>query len=200
MSVRELRCVVTDYLTSFPSWNLWRGQCIVRESRPLLQQIGFERLRTGAYRPSSAIRILCAPDSAAFPQFLSIKYQSIYPKNHARMRDGVIEAMKREFVPSIVEPLVPTDVLQLYESQEIIKSHDAHALAGFNAYLGRWDRALYWCGEFPKLVEMLGHGWESWDRERGEFLRLLEKKIVSGAASEWLDGVISQERRRLGLE
>ncbi len=196
----ELKAITRDYLSAFPSWHLVTKHCIGREVNPILQQIWFEALRTGAYRPMAAIHVLCAPEAGGLVQMLSIKYQSIYPKNHAQMRDRVIDAMKREFVPSIVEPLVPTDVLQLYESKQILKSPDAHALAGFNAYLGRWERALYWCREFPKLVEAIGHGWQPWDREQGAYLRVLEEKSASGTATEWLEGVISQERRRLGLE
>ena len=61
-SASELREVVEDCRRrAFAAWRLLGGCFLVREAGPVLQEIGFERLSCGEYRPISAVRVLVVP-------------------------------------------------------------------------------------------------------------------------------------------
>lgn len=201
MTLKELRPVVEDYHRMFRDWKILEGELLGRECGPLLQYIGFERLSTGAYRPTCGVYYLCVPDrdGSLGPQWLNVKVRQVHPREHESLRDKVVEAIHREIVPSVDARLDGKQVLRLHEEREILRSPDAHHLAALNAYLGYDQRALYWCSQFSILVEQLGLGWQDFDYKRRAFLDQLEKWIKSGNAKEQLDRVLQEERRKWGL-
>jgi hypothetical protein len=113
--------------------------------------------------------------------------------------NSVIEAIHRESAPSVDEQLLPEQVLAIHEGREPIRSPDAHHLAALNAYIGRIDRALYWCNRFPELVNQHGLGWQDFDHKRQAFLTNLKQWIEAGQAKEQLDHIVQAERRQWGL-
>ena len=197
----ELRPFMADYHRAFPAWQLLLPGLIARESGPLLQIIALERLSTGSYRPTCGVYYLCVPDrdGSLGPQWLNIKVRVVDPRAHDRLRDGVIEAIRRESVPSVDEQLQPEQVLAIHEGREPIRSPDAHHLAALNAYVGRSDQALYWCNRFPELVNQHGLGWQDFDHKRQAFLTNLKQWIKAGQAKEQLDHIVQAERRQWGL-
>jgi hypothetical protein len=107
--------------------------------------------------------------------------------------------MRREFVPSMDLPLDVPEVLDLYEKKAAPSDPQAFSLAALNAYLGRDERAVYWCAQFPKLIDRLGIEWQEADRKRSAFLQDLETWIRNGEAREQLERVLQEERRKWGL-
>jgi hypothetical protein len=200
LTLKELRPVVEDYHRAFPSWQLLEAELLGRESGPLLQVIGFERLSGGSYRVICGIYYLCIPDrDGRFGvQFLSIK-RSIHPREHTSLRDKVVEAIHQEIIPSVDVPLAPEQVLAMHEANEPIRSPDAHHLAALNAYLGHNERALYWCSRFTELVNSHGLGWQDFDYKRRAFLDQLEQWLKAGEAKQRLERVLQEERRKWGL-
>jgi hypothetical protein len=202
MTAKELRPFVDDYHRAFPDWQLLEGgELFGRESGPLLQYIGFERLSTGAYRPTCGIYYLCVPDrdGSLGPQWLNVKVRQVKAREHESFREKVLEAIHTEIVPNVDAQLDADQVLRMHEAYEFIRSPDAHSLAALNAYLGNDDRALFWCLEFPRLVEQLGLGWQDFDVKRREFLEQLEKWIRAGEAKQQLERILQKERRKWGL-
>jgi hypothetical protein len=201
LTLPELRPFVADYHRAFPGWQMLAPEIIARESGPLLQYIALERLSTGSYRPTCGVYYLCVPerDGSLGPQWLNIKLRIVDPRAHERLHDKVIEAIHREIVPSVDTPLLPEKVLALHEGRELIRSPDAHHLAVLNAYLGRNERALYWCSRFPELVNHNGLGWQDFDHKRQAFLTSLKQWIEVGQVKQQLDCVIQAERRHWGL-
>lgn len=203
MTLKELRPFVADYHKVFDTWSLVKPEILVRESGPVLQYIGFERLSWGDYRPSSAIYVMCVPErdgAGCGPQLLNVKVRSIDPRAHGRLYDKVVEAMKSEFFPRVEESLIPEVVLDLFEEQAVPKSPEAVPLAALNAYFGHDNRALYWCERFSQLVEELGHGWQEWDIRRRTFLEQLAEWIRNGQAKERLEEILQAERKSWGLQ
>jgi hypothetical protein len=200
MTLKELEPIVADYHRALPNWHVLEKELIARESGPILQYIGFERLSTGAYRVQYGIYYLCVADrdGGFVPNYLSVK-QSIHARAHNSMRDKVVEAIHKEIVPSVDALLDPEQVLSLHEAHEPIRSPDAHHLAALNACLGHDDRALYWCCRFPELVEETGLGWHEWDYKRQAFLESLKQWIEAGEAKEQLEPIVQDERRKWGL-
>lgn len=141
------------------------------------------------------VRVLVAPGGGGLDRVLP----SVKARAHAHQLPKMIEAMRREFVPSVDAPLVPEEVLELCEREAIPKSPEAYSLAALSAYLDHHDRALYWCHRFPELVDQLAHGWQKWDVEQGDFLKKLESWIQAGEAREQLEHVLQAERKKWGL-
>jgi len=201
MTLKELQPIVADYHRAFPDWHLLEGEVLGRESGPLLQVIGFERLSGGDYRPSCAVFYLCVPDrDGGFgPQWLNIKVRVIHPRAHASLRDKAVEAIHKEIVPNVDAPLDPEQVLAMHETSNPVRSPDAHHLAALNAYLGHDERALYWCARFTELVNSHGLGWQDFDYKRRAFLDQLEQWLNAGEARRQLERVVQEERRKWGL-
>jgi len=202
MTLNELRPIAEDYYRAFTDWRFLEGELLARESGPVMQVIGFERLSTGSYRPVCGLYCLCIPDrDGRFGhQFLNVKVRQVHPRAHEITREKVVEAIRQEIVPSVDRPLVAEEVLELYERQaNPPRSLDAYSLAALNAYLGHDQRALYWCSRFTELVNESANRWQDFDYKRRAFLDQLEKWIHARNAKEQLDRVLQEERRKWGL-
>jgi hypothetical protein len=200
LTLSELQPIIEDYHRHFPTWRLLEGTLIARESGPLLQYIGFERLLGGAFRIQYGVYYLCVPDrDGGFPpQYLGIK-RSIYPRAHVSIRDKMLAAFHKEISPNIDVPLDVEQVLSMHENQTISRSSDAHHLAALNSYLGHDRRALHWCDRFFELVEQPGMPWQECNTRRQAFLHSLRQWIATGTAKARLQEVVQEERRRWGL-
>jgi len=199
MSAAGLRGIVDDFRQrAFPHWRLIGNDRLVRESGPVVQQIGFERLRTGEYRPTGCIRVLVAPENAGLHRFLNVRDRSVFPEQHRDKFDDVVRAIRREFVPCVDEPLDAETSLAIYASEMPLQSGDAVAIAALAAYLSKWEIAAEWC---EKLIEMIGDGdIPGWQRTQKQFADSLAKWIESGTAVTELSRIMDQERQRLGLD
>jgi hypothetical protein len=201
ITLKELEPVVQYYQSQLPGWTLIRRATLVRMNGPVLQGITFDRLSYGAYRPVGYIRILTAPEvrgGMELPQFLDAK-MSIRLGEHERVREKIVDAMRHEFAPNITRPLDPFEVLKLCERKAIPTSPEAYSLATLNAYLGKKERALYWCSRFNKLVDALKRPWGDEDKERRAYLDLLEKWISEGTEKQHLEEVMQREREKWSI-
>jgi hypothetical protein len=198
ISLRELEPFVDQFYAYFPNWKRIDLDAFGREAGPIAQEIFFERLSYGTYRPTSYIRIFPVHSGTAFHQFLTV-VTSVRPCDHPSKFPRIVEAMHKEIVPSVDAPLSPEDILRRFEQREQYdKDVKAHDLAALNAYLGHDDRALYWCEQFPKLVEARGQfAWQDYDYERYAFLNQLEHWIKTREAKPRLEEAIQSERTRL---
>lgn len=198
MTLSELEPFVAQYHAQFPGWKRTFKEAFGRENGPIAQEIFFERLSYGTYRPASIIRFFVAPSGSAFHQFLAPPARESRPGEHDNRFPKIVEAMHKEIVPPVDGPLIPEDILRRYENQKQHRSPDAYHLAALNAYLGNEDRALHWCKEFVRLVEERGeYAWQHGDSERHAFLKQLEQWINTDEAKPRLEEVIQSERKRL---
>ena len=73
LSSSELREVVASFGAQFPGWNKLTGR-LVRTQGPIVQNIGFETLRSGGYRPVAGLRCVAIPEVAMLAQFLDMHF------------------------------------------------------------------------------------------------------------------------------
>lgn len=201
LSLKELEPFVQDYHRAFPKWRVLERTLIARESGPIMQGVGFQCVSTGKYRPVCAIYYLCVAgrDGGFGVQFLKHPVRDLDPLAHGRLRDKVVEAIRREIIPSVDAPLDPEEVLALHEAQEAIRSPDARDLAVLNAYLRHDERALHWCEQFAQLLNEQGSALPAVEHKRKAFLDELKGWINAGVATAQLDCIVQQERRHWGL-
>ena len=202
ISVAQINRVTTGYLSMLDGWQQVREDTIARAVGPVAQCIGFERLSDGTCRPVCYLRVLAAPDVPGvmeLPQHLNVKLRQFSLREHETTRDRIFEAMSSEFVPDIQRPLDPVLVLENYESEAIPNSAEAYSLSALSAFLGHPDRFQKWKHHFIELVDSLGY-WEEWDKERRAFLEKMDDWISKGTVTEQLEGVVEEERKKLGLE
>ena len=192
----ELEPLVKDYHEFFPKWDVFQRDTLIRLNGPVLQGVFLERQSRRAYQPMGFIRILAAPGGGGTPQRV---LDSVDSRGHKRELPKMVEAIRREFVPSVDAPLVPEEVLELCEREAIPKSPEAYSLATLNAYLGHEERALYWCHRFPELIDEERLGMQEWDLERRDFLIKLEGWIQGGEVREQLEQVLQTERKKWGI-
>ncbi|MCP4593040.1 MAG: hypothetical protein GY842_20085 [bacterium] len=191
----ELKPLLEDYHRVLPQWVAFQKDALIRANGPVLQSIFFERQSHREYRVLGCVRILVAPGGGGLDRVLP----SVQARGHAHAFPKMIEALRREFAPSVDAPLVPEEVLELCEREAIPKSPEAHSLAALNAYLGHEERALYWCRRFPELIDEERLGMQEWDLERRDFLNQLEGWTQTGKTREQLDLVLQHERQKWGL-
>lgn len=198
LSVSELLTFVKDYhQAAFPAWRLVGKDRLVREAGPVVQQIGFERLRTGEYRPTGAVRVLVAPHSAGLHRDLNIKVRSILPRQHERKLPDVVRAIRAEFVPSVEKPLDANEVLAIYLSENPLKAHDAYAIAALAAYLKQDKVALDWCQKFDDLIQ--GQAMPEWQCRQKDLVDRVRGWISEGRAVAALEKILQEELKRLSL-
>lgn len=193
MTVKRLREFVKDYVPSFPNWTAVKNEYFIRVKGPVAQVIGFEALRSGAYRPSHCIRILVAPQATMLHQFLDIKFREVFATEH-RMKIGlVIEAMKEQFIPAIRSPLVPKEVLGLCEDSSRQRIVDAYALAALNAVCRKKERAIEWLEVLSRLTEQPNRELYQWEREYLEFGNELRCQMEVNKEQIYLDEIRAVE-------
>lgn len=196
---RALRSIVKDYQeTAFPDWDLMWGSALVRRTGPVLQQIGFESLRSGEYRPMGSVRVLVVPDGGGLDRFLNIKDRSVLPEHHASKISDVVQAIHQEFIPSVSTPLNAENVLDVYAAESAIQSADALAIAGLAAFLGRYEVADEWCNRLETLTA--GEDLPAWKAAQRDFGQSIQVWIQAGTIQGELTQIMEQEQQKLRLK
>jgi hypothetical protein len=194
--------VARFYQDHLPGWRICRDGTLVRETPPVLQGVTLDRLSDGVYRPTGYVRVLVAPrDSWSFElaQDLNIKLRTIDRREHERLRDQVVAAMRAEFVPAMDRPLVAEEVLDLYEERAYPIVMEAYSLAALNAYLGHSGRAIGWCARFGELLAEKSATQQARLAQQCQFITQLESWLRAGTAREELEEVLERERRKWKL-
>lgn len=197
MTAKRLHEFVKAYAPSFPDWSLVNDEYFIRFEGPVAQVVGFEALRSGAYRPANGIRILVAPKAAMLLQFLDIKHRETFATEHEQKMNRVIEAMENQFHPSIRRPLNPKEVLELCEASASEKVNDAYALSALNASCGNRERAIEWLNVLSRLTEQSEQELFDWEQEYMGFGKRLRVEIESQNELAFLKGVQESEKVRL---
>ncbi|MFO0979217.1 MAG: hypothetical protein U0996_22605 [Planctomycetaceae bacterium] len=196
MTKSELRQYVEAYRPFFDNWTAVRGEGFVRISGPVAQQVWFENLRSGAYRPVSAISILVAKGGAMLHSFLDIRHREILPREHDLKFERVYRAMSEQFVPSIISPLNAIEVRQLCEERATGRINDAHSLSALNAYLGDYDAASKWIATLKRLTKDRTD-LEDWEVSCVRAANALEEAIANDNVKVALDEIRMSEESRL---
>ncbi|MCY2987167.1 MAG: hypothetical protein NTY19_04765 [Planctomycetota bacterium] len=198
LTKKQLADIVDVYHTKFSQWTVIGGERLVRLNGPVLQQIGFEILRSGAYRPSSGVRFLVAPGAAMLHQFLDIRHREILLREHGAAWERVIDAMEQQFVPSVRNPLRVEEVRDLCEHAAGQNTNACYGLAALNAYLGDTSRALVWCDRLNASVAASDPEPAAWQLEHLEFGRKLRDAIQEGKERSFLETEMTKETQLLG--
>ena len=196
MTKSELRQYVEAYHPFFSNWIAVRGECFLRISGPVAQQVWFENLRSGAYRPVTAVSILVAKKAVMLHKFLDIRHREILPREHQLKFEEVFNAMRDQFVPSIISPLNAIEVCQLCEEHAVERVNEAHSLSALNAYLGKFDTARKWIDILKRLTNDRTEI-EDWEKDCVRALNSLEEAIESDKVKVVLDEIRLSEESRL---
>jgi len=197
MTQKRLHEFVKAYVPAFPDWKLVNDEYFIRFGGPVAQVVGFEALRSGAYRPANGVRVLVAPKAAMLHQFLDIKNREVFATEHDQKMDAVIEAMEQQFAPAIRSPLVPKDILALCENSASERINDAYALSAFNASCGNRERAIEWLDILSRLTEQSEQELFDWEREYMEFGNELRRQIENQNEKSFLTNMCDTEKSRL---
>lgn len=197
----ELGAIVADYHRLLPGWQQIGADAVARADGPLMHCVGFECLRGGDYRPMNFVRALVTPEPAAgfFHQIPQSWPLTLLPRQHEEYYRRMFENMKHEFRPSITEGFDALKMLDLCDEDAVPKSSQAYALAALNAYVGREDRARYWCSRFPKLVDGVAYPWQPLDHQQKAFLDLLVGWLDTGEAKVRLQEILKDRRKKEGF-
>jgi len=193
---KQIREVADSYQPMFSDWKFIGGQAYVRMSGPVLQSVSFEALRSGGYRPSSAIEILVAPSVVLLHQFLDIQHRETLLRDHENRRTHVRDAMQQQFEPSIVQPLNAEEVFRKCEASATERISDACGVAALAGYLGKQSLALSWCDKGEAAVSSLGRDPADWEMKLLTFTRSLKEAIASGNERQLLDAELRKNIER----
>ncbi len=197
---KELTEIVRCYANVFPEWKIVGGNRLVRTNAIILQQIGFESLRYGAYRPVALIQVLPLPFLSMLHQELDIKHREIERREHPLMWQKVVAAMEQQFQPSIRKPLDLREVRDLCEqaNKVIAESRGRECiynlcmLSILNAYLGEREQALSYCQQMKDVPPPDSRTLFDWEISCLEFGNKLHKAIENGNERQFLDTVASE--------
>lgn len=191
MTKAQLRGLFKDYRSAFPEWSVEHDIVLTRTLGPVKQNIGFQALRDGAYRPSNSIHIAGAPGVGQLIfQFLDIRHREVSPREHPTMWPGIVKAMEDQFLPDIRKPLELSQVLQI--SENWVKREDCETpklcstLATLSAHLGDLDRSQKWCDRSNALLASMGRDLVDWELRLFTFNNQLKNAIYSGTFRSFL--------------
>jgi len=181
-----------DYREAFPEWSVEHEVVLYRSAGPVKQLIGFEALRSGAYRPSHSVEVAGTPEGGqVLFQFLDVRHREVLPREHAAKWPSVVKAMEDQFLPALHEPLEPTEVLRLGEESVVkwkVESPAAFSsLAALSAHLGDLDRSLRWCDRSDSRLASMGRELAEWEVRLVSFNQHLRRAIQKGRTCEVLE-------------
>jgi hypothetical protein len=187
MSKTQLTNVAKCYATVFPGWEMFGGVGFFRIEGPIRQQIAFEALPSGAYRPSCGIRALSLPSARMLFQHLDVRHRQVLLRQHESRWGEVVAAMEQQFSPAIRKPIDLDEVVSLCEREARNATNDLAMLAILYAWLGRNQEAIDRCQRMeqapaPTLAPRL-----DWERRHIEFGRDLVKAIAAGKARQFIE-------------
>lgn len=180
-----------DYREVFPEWLVEHEVVLYRSVGPVKQMIGFEALRSGAYRPSHSVEVAGLPDGGqVLFEFLDVRHREVLPREHAAKCPLVVKAMEDQFLPALREPLKPTEVLRLGEESVVRWKVESPAtfssLATLSAHLGDLDRSLRWCDRSDSGLAGRGRELADWEVRLVSFNQHLRRAIQEGRTCEVL--------------
>lgn len=192
LTKKQLVGYFQPYRDALPDWGTEYDVMLTRTHGPLRQAIHFQALRSGAYRPSHAVDILVrVPDGCSIlHRHLDVKHREVLPRDHAAKWPLVLRAMEEQFLPPIRKPLDVAEVLRLAEA-ETDRDHIANinyltGLTVLNAYLGKAERAIFWCGRVEETAAHLGRPLGDWETRKRCFILDLQQAIKAGKEQEFL--------------
>lgn len=155
----QLSQIVSDYHAAFADWVLLPGVGFHRSAGLLRQHIGFEALRSGAYRPSCSVELLMPPNLRVLHRFLDVRHRQVELRAHERVRPAVAAAMEEQFQPHVRGELTCISVLALMEVEiardKITNPNCLAGAAALSALVGDGSRARGWC---RRALEQLPEG------------------------------------------
>lgn len=191
LTTAQLVAYFNAYRDTFPNWTVEHEATLTRTTWPIKQIIDFQALRSGAYRPSCVVAILPAPENChLLNKWLDIKHREILPREHPTKWPMVLAAMDEQFLPPIRMPLDVAHVLKLAEDEavrdSIVNVNYSCGLATLNAYVGKLDRAIWWCDRLEDQLATLGRNPADWELRKGAFTRQLRDAIGDDRADQFL--------------
>lgn len=193
LTKKQLKEVIKCYALVFPGWELINEQVFARAQGPIVQHVGFESLRSGAYRPWSGIRTLPLPTVRMLHQFLDIKHRQILLREHPTKWKGIVAAIEQQFYPLVRKPLDLREVRGLCEKTAKDSTNDLCMLAILHAYLGEKEQALSCCDRMQTLPPPTLAPRLDWEERYKEFGLQLRRAIETGDEHHFLETAPSAE-------
>ncbi len=201
LTLKKIALIVADYHTAFPDLQLVGDDLLVRFAGPVAQVIWFDRLRTGAYRPTCRIHVLAAPSqeggTAVLAQFVNIKVRETMPTSHEKSVANVVAALKTEILPSLSMSLDVNGIAELLQDRSHGRPASAYALACLFGALGRSKDAVRWAGEYRNAVAALGLPVQPIDAERGAFLSKISEWVKLPTCDALFAEVVAKQKALL---
>ncbi len=202
LTLKVIGTITRDYYVHLPAWQMVGNDMLARVSGPIAQVIWFDRLRTGAYRPTCRIHILAAPDelgggTVVMSQLLGVKNRDIDIEQHTRLLPAVLKALQNEVSPPIHKPLDGHVVAGLLSQHSGGRPAGAYATACLYAALGRISDARYWMAEYYKALKNIALPEQPIDIGRSAFLKQLEGWMQLSNLEYELEKIVSSERLKL---
>lgn len=197
MTDSQLKAVVKDYATAFPSWTLhFDKTAIFRRSGPVEQMIWFQKMSSAAYRPTHVINTTILKIPRMLNQ-LPFRPSAVELRAHDRKFGEMLAAMERQFQPDIRKPLDPAEVLLLCETEAKSmpdSTNNLAMLAILYAWLGRKAEALECCERMqhcllPALAPM-----PEWEDAMRKFGRELAAVTIEGKEIQFLERLIDAQQ------
>lgn len=187
ISRRQLQAVVSQYEVALPGWQaVHDGQALARDEFPIRQQIGFEALPSGAYRPAHGIQALPVPTSRMLFRYLEIPGREMQYSRHDGHWPEMLSRMEGQFQPSIDKPLDLVDVLGQCERQAEQTVNDYAILSVLCAWLGRRDQAIGLCRSMQSFPAGAHAPITTWEQQMKRFGRDLVSAIEAGSERDFL--------------
>lgn len=198
ITIAQIRSIRDAFAEQLPSWEDVGKDTLIRHDGIVGQQLWFDRLRTGEYRPTLSLQVFVAPSSVggtgATVEFLSIKRRQITMKSHEAMFNSVLKGLRKDITLPVDAPITPECVKTLIEKNAAPNLAESFCLACLSAYLGEPRQFEKWLKSFNTISTLINQI----SPERRAFLNSLEIQMTRGTAIETLRAVAKVELIKAG--
>lgn len=199
ITLSQIKAIVEQYHSEFPTWTVVGRDMLVRTEGWLAQVIWFDRLRTGRYRPTCSVSVLCARTGGGgidvLTQFLGWRCDTATLQEHREyLFPLMVDSIKKDVFPSVLEPIDPIVVAEACASKAPNHVTTCYALASLYGALGRMEESRYWIRHYHQCFDALGIAPSGVDKQRYDFLHEIQNVLTTDEAPGFFAEVADHER------
>ena len=193
MTASEFRSVVGDYASELEMFKKTKRLTIERIEFPVRQKIWFQKLRTGAYRPTNSVSAIPFGANSIIHEVLDVKHRQCNFHQHPRRWRNISAAMNEQYSPNPQKTIDHHSLLIWCRSaaDAIPSPHPSYRLfeAILGAWLGRLEDARLACDQAIHFQDWMDRPEPDWLEEIRKNASLLLSKIEAGEHSEFLQSM-----------
>lgn len=204
LTKKEVSLYLKQYQEKLPGWDMIRMDVLARFDMFVAQNLWFERISGGEYRPMSYLSVLVAEVGdtcvGVLHQDLNVRVREASRREHPLKFERMVEAMCSEFVPSFREPLTTEGAYTaIIGTDSKYHVNEAFALVSLAGAMGLAADLKKWTEVFHDVQNRLAFPNDELEVQQREFVEKVNSwmSLPDGERVEIFRAISDRNRDRL---